>query len=84
MITHRTLGPLTDLPALQKAFRDLEVERLQILKALNTMLAKAPVGEYRMILVDENGQPAQYELVAGAGVTITVDPVLQTITLTSP
>lgn len=84
MITHRPSGPIVDIPSIQSAFRDLEIERLQVLAALNIILAKAPAGEFRMVLVDENGNPAQYKMIAGAGMTITPNAVAKTVTFTSP
>jgi hypothetical protein len=64
--------------------RDLEVERLQILAALNVMLANAPAGEFQVPFVDETGTPFALRLVAGAGVTITIDTGAGTCTISSP
>jgi alpha-D-ribose 1-methylphosphonate 5-triphosphate synthase subunit PhnI len=84
MITHRTIGSLGSVQELANAMRDLETERMQILAALNILLADSPAGQLLVPVTDETGKLAMYRLVAGAGMTITFDSVAKTCTLTSP
>lgn len=83
-ITHRTLGQLSSLAEIQRALRDLETERLQVLAALNIFLADSPAGELLVPFTDKDGMPAMYRLVAGAGVTLTFDSGAKTCTISSP
>lgn len=85
MITHRsTPVDLNSVPQIARALRDLEIERLQIIAALNVILAKSDAGTYQVPFVDENGTPFALRLVAGAGVTITIDTGAGTCTISSP
>lgn len=83
-VTHKTLGQLATLPQIEKALRDMEVERRQIVDALNIFLADSPAGQLLLPFTDDTGTPAMYRLIAGAGITLTFDTAAQTCTITSP
>lgn len=83
-ITHKPTGSLDTLDAIARAVRDMELERRQIVAALNIILGKSPAGQLLAPFTDEKGVTSMYRVVAGAGVTITFDTVAKTCTIKAP
>lgn len=84
MITIKTIGQPRTNEELARALQDMYQTYRLMVSAINSLLESGSAGQLVFPVVDENGEVAPYRLVAGAGVTITVDTTARTFTLSSP
>ena len=83
-ITLKTIGQPTTTTEIARALQDMFQTFQLLVKAVNALGGPAGAGQLVFPMVDENGTVSSYRLVAGAGVTLNVDTVAKTITITSP
>lgn len=84
MIGALRLGPINSIQDAAKAFHDLELFLGQIYRQGAFTEDDEPTGsDYRVWIATADGAEL-WELVAGAGITLTPDSAARTLTITSP
>lgn len=83
-LTQKRIGSVNSMKDVENAIRDLEGLCANIIQYIATIEASPAAGDIKVPLREEDGSLHLYDLVAGAGVTITPDTVNKTLTFTSP
>lgn len=84
MIAQLRIGPVNSIQDAQRALSDVQLFADSVFQTFSDMANKPGAGDLRFLLEEEDGNAHLWTLVAGAGVTLTFDPVLRTCTITSP
>jgi len=84
-ITRLALGQVRTIDDAAKALNDVELFGNNLRDMfIDVMRYEHSAGQFRLIVIDEDGGIRPYKFIAGTGTTIVFDSVLQTCTITSP
>lgn len=84
MLAQLRIGPIRTIKDVSKAFNDVENYINQFVNLFKPVFVTPAAGEFRVLVAQDDGTVQLYELVAGAGITITFDDTTHTCTMTSP
>lgn len=80
----RQLSAVKNLADMKQLVVDIQANFNLLANAPRLIQSKPAAGTLKFLAIDENGDWAEWSLVAGAGMTLTPNFVTKTLTLTSP
>lgn len=84
MISQLRVGPINSIQDTQRALSDVQLFADSVFQTFQAMANKPGAGDLRLLVEEEDGLAHIWELVAGAGVTISFDAVNRQCTISSP
>lgn len=80
----RRLSAINNLNDMKQLVIDMQANFDVLANAPRLVQSDASAGQIKFLAIDENGDWAEWRLIAGAGMTFTLDSVNKTLTMTSP